>query len=245
MSILLDALAAHNTGLLITVDEVTPHLDEMIRLASVYQLFIREGRKISLLMAGLPSQVSSLLNDPAVTFLRRASQYDLPRIDDYEIEAAFQKTIEDSGRTIEKKALNEAVSAIGGFPYMMQLVGFRAWESAGNAKRITTRAVSEGIHMAALDLERRVIKTTVQELSSGDIAFLGAMLPDKDISMVSAIEQRMKKNSGYVSRYRARLLESGVIETAGRGKLRFALPGLKEYLLRETDQMIPAGNGKL
>ena len=81
----------------------------MIEIASVYQLLLREKRKIELLMAGLPSEVSTLLNDRSVSFLRRASQYELGRVEDYEIEDAFCKTIEDSGKKIDEEALQKTI----------------------------------------------------------------------------------------------------------------------------------------
>ena len=72
MSDMLDELAKTGSGLLITVDELDPNLDEMIELAAVYQHFVQEGRKVALLMAGLPHNVSSLINNKTVSFLRRA-----------------------------------------------------------------------------------------------------------------------------------------------------------------------------
>lgn len=45
MSKLLDKLADQDTGLLITVDEVNPNIDEMVELASIYQHFVREERR--------------------------------------------------------------------------------------------------------------------------------------------------------------------------------------------------------
>lgn len=44
--------------MLFTVDEVDPTLDEMVQLAAFYQHFVREGRKVALLMAGLPHNIS-------------------------------------------------------------------------------------------------------------------------------------------------------------------------------------------
>ena len=230
---LLMELEKADVGLLITVDEVTAKLDEMIQLASVHQHLMREKRKLALLMAGLPTEVSSLLNDRSVSFLRRANQYYMTRLEDHDTRNAFRKTVEGSGKRISEEALNAAVAAIDGFPYMIQLVGFRAWEESGNSKQIQTPAVTRGIALAKQDFETRVLRATVQELSQGDTAFLRAMLPDDKISEIADIEQRMKKNSGYVSRYRARLVERGVITAAGRGRVEFALPGLREYLARE------------
>lgn len=77
MGELLDALAETDTGLLITVDEVRDDLDEMIQLASAFQHFVRERRKVALFMAGLPAHVSALLQDKSVSFLRRANFYNI------------------------------------------------------------------------------------------------------------------------------------------------------------------------
>ena len=41
---------------------------------------------------------------------------------------------------------------------------------------------------------------------------------------------RLGKGLNYVSVYRARLLEAGMIAAAGRGKVDFAIPFLREYL---------------
>lgn len=39
-------LEKHDIGLLITIDEVTVDLEEMLQFASVYQHFVREGKKL-------------------------------------------------------------------------------------------------------------------------------------------------------------------------------------------------------
>ncbi len=77
MSRLIEILEGVGLGLLITVDEVVASLDEMINLAAVYQLFVREQRRVALVMAGLPNNISALLNDKSGSFLRRAQQHKL------------------------------------------------------------------------------------------------------------------------------------------------------------------------
>ena len=127
MNSLFRELEALDVGLLITVDEVTVDLDEMVQLASVYQHFVREDKKVALVMAGLPYQVYELVDDKRISFLRRARRRELGRVADADIENAFLATVNDGGRRIGDKALGLAVRAIDGFPYMMQLVGYRAW----------------------------------------------------------------------------------------------------------------------
>lgn len=79
MNALLDQLAEQDIGLLITVDEVKVTVPEMKGLAQVYQHFVTEGRKVALLMAGLPQAVSALFGGDDVPFLRRARKHVLGR----------------------------------------------------------------------------------------------------------------------------------------------------------------------
>lgn len=44
------------------------------------------------------------------------------------------------------------------------------------------------------------------------------------------LAQRLGVETGYVSVYRRRLIEAGMIEPAGYGGVDFALPYLREYL---------------
>ena len=113
---------------------------------------------------------------------------------------------------------------------MVQLVGFRSWQEAGGAPLITRANVDEGARLAALDLRSRVLKSTLDELSPSDLAFLQAMLPDEGESAVGDIQERLGKPSGHVSQYRRRLIDRGVVAAKGRGRLVFDLPGLRDYL---------------
>ena len=231
MNAILDQLAEHDIGLLITVDEVKPSYAEMLLLASTYQLFVREGRKVALVMAGLPQHVSALVSNEDVSFLRRARQHYLGNISDAEVEVAFEKTVESGGRTIDRKALTSAVKAIGGFPYMMQLVGYYIWEEAANEQEISLSHAERGIALAQEDFRFGVLNSTFRELSPGDRKFLYAMLEDKEFSTLSSIAKRLGKTTGYASTYKTRLLQAGVIEEQPGNTFAIAIPSFREYLL--------------
>ena len=230
MTDLLEVLNSKGVGLYVTIDEIDPSLDEMIQFAAIYQLFVREGRKVGLLMAGLPYKVSSLLRDESVSFLRRSSQYKVGRIDDEEIASAFKATVEIGGSTILDEVLERAVKEIDGFPFMMQLVGFRSWEERSASNDITMESVERGACMAQRDMRNRILRPTLDELSDMDIKFLLAMLEDEDSSLSGEIAMRLDKTASYVTTYRKRLLDQGVIEMQGRTRVRIALPGVREYL---------------
>lgn len=230
MNTIFKQLEKHDIGLLITIDEITVDLEEMLQFASVYQHFVRESKKVALLMAGLPYKVSALLRNDSVSFLRRSQYHQLERITDVEIANAFRKTVEAGGRSIEPEALESAVAAVDGFPYMMQLVGYRTWDVSEGLPQISTSDVTQGATLARMELRDRILETTYRELSDKDIDFCLAMLPDPGPSRVSDIAKRMGVASNYASQYKRRLLEDGVIGERGRGLVGFDIPAFKEFL---------------
>ena len=182
-------------------------------------------------MAGLPFRVSALLTGKSTSFLRRAAQHSLGSIPSYEVKEAFRLTVEDAEKSISDEALDAAAKAIDGFPFMFQLVGYRAWNAARLADVITLQDVEQGAKIAQEELESRVFLSTLAELSAGDLEFLRAMNVSGPTSR-GVIGERLGKPSGFVSTYKRRLLEAGVIEESVPGTLRFALPGFGQYLKR-------------
>lgn len=242
MEDLIDVLSQKDVGLLITVDEVRADLPEMIDLVSVYQHFVREDKKVALLMAGLPFKVSELLSQEDISFLRRAQHRYLGRIPDFEIRSAFLGTVEKGGRSIDALGLDEAVRAIGGFPYMMQLVGYRSWAQHPGSSQIEESDVRVGIGLANEELRVGVFETTFRELSPKDREFLFAMTEDVAESSVADIAKRMNVKSNYAGQYKKRLLEQGLIGERGRGVVALELPGFREFLLTKKEDEESANN---
>ncbi|MDO4437605.1 MAG: ATP-binding protein [Coriobacteriaceae bacterium] len=236
MSELIAGLEKYGIGLLFTIDEVSASLDEMVSFASTYQLFVREGKRVGLLMAGLPHQVSMLLRSESISFLRRCVQHRLSGVSDAEIASALKLTIESGGRTASPEAIDGMLHAIGGFPFMMQLVGYRSWGLNPAAREITFEDVERGVTLAQQDLDARVLDPTYYELSRGDIRFLDAMLEDDGVSDLADIAERMGVTSNYASKYRARLVEQGIVGTRGRGRVAFDMPHFREYLLEKKQE---------
>ncbi|MCH4083014.1 MAG: ATP-binding protein [Olsenella sp.] len=233
MGRLLQTLEDANLGLLITVDEVVPSLDEMVNLAAVYQLFVREQRRVALVMAGLPHNISALLNDKSVSFLRRAQQHKLGIIPDADVRNAFKETVAIGGRDVTDDALDSCTRAIGGYPYMLQLVGFRCWQASELSGTISAAEARQGAADAQEDFRSHILAPTYRELSDVDLRFIEAMLEDTKESRVADIAQRMGVESRYASKYRGRLLAGGVIDQVARGVVRFALPGFRAYVEEE------------
>lgn len=230
MNAVLDDLAERDLGLAILVDEVTASVEEMVKLAATYQLFIGEGRRVSLIMAGLPKHTMDLVDNESVSFLRRARQRFLGAVSDAEVARAFRASVEDAGKSIGEAALGKAVEAIGGYPYMMQLVGYCAWESSRDSSEISDEHVEQGIFQAASDFRVGVLDSTYRDMSDGDRAFAKAMIQVGRDCTLAKVAQAMGKRTNYASTYKARLLGRGVIAELPDGTFGFALPMLESYL---------------
>ncbi len=231
MDDILDALAERGTGLLVTVDEVNPNIEEMTTLVAGFQHFLDEGKKVALIMAGLPYGVSSLLSGRSTSFLRRAARYELRALSDFEVEEALIRTMRDGGKSFEPDALEAAVKATEGFPFMLQLVGYRTWRMAGDSDVVRLVDVNDAASVARKELEQRVYEAVWFELSDADKSFLLAMTEDSGTTRQADLVGRLGKPSGHVSRYKKRMLQQGVIQERSRGVLEFCLPGFKEYFM--------------
>lgn len=225
----LDNLAEQDVGLLITIDEVSVEVHELVEFIAVFQVFIMEKRNIALLLAGLPSKVLQMFQNDSISFLRRALRRKLDSVSIPEASAAMKKTIAVSGRSIDNDALAYAAKASQGFPFAIQLIGYNVFNQS-DAKRITLDDAETGVVSAREDMDSMVLDATVYGLSDTDLSFLIAMLPDKGISRIADISKRMNTSPSNASHYRRRLLNLGIIMESGRGKIEFAMPMLKELL---------------
>ena len=231
MDDILDALAECDTGLLVTIDEVNPDIDEMVTLVAAFQHFLDEGKKVALIMAGLPYAVTSLLSGKSTSFLRRAARYELQALNDYEVEEALVRTMRDGGKSFEPDALEAAIDAIKGFPFMLQLAGYRTWRMAEDSDVVDISSVNAAASIARKELDQRVYEAIWFELSEADKSLLWAMSEDSGVTKQTDLAGRLNKKSGHVSKYKKRLLQHGVIQERSRGLLEFCLPGFREYFL--------------
>jgi hypothetical protein len=227
---LVEELNSRSVGLVIAVDEVSADSPDLVALAAEYQQMVTDKRDVALLMAGLPGKVSQLLRSDAASFLRRAFQRRLDLVTAQEAAEAIDRTLEASGRTIERRALAAAAAATEGYPFLIQLVGYHLWRLAHASAAAGMRDVERAVLAARNDMDHMILETTIQELSKRDVEFLLAMAQDPIESSVRDIAARMGASASLVSKYRRRLLEQGVIGDLGRGRLRFELPMLRRYV---------------
>ncbi|CAN5615721.1 ATP-binding protein [soil metagenome] len=232
ISDLTDLLRIHETGLLLTVDEIqSADPEDLRKLGEVLQLARREGRDLAFGGAGLSRAVTDLLNDDVVTFLRRAERFDLAEVPIDQVGAAMGTAIRDQHREITPENLDRAAQATHGYPFLIQLVGHRIWLQHPQSNEITSDDVTAGIEQATRRLGSLVHEPAMTELSEIDRAYLVAMAIDGDgPSRTGQVAARLHVEAQYAGVYRDRLIGHGIIEPAGHGLVRFTIPYLGQHL---------------
>lgn len=218
-------------ALLITLDELqAASLAELRELSVVLQHAVREGRRLAFCGAGLPSSLDALLRDKGVTFIRRADRHTLGAVNQRAVAIAFEQVVTANDRTLDPAVATAAAGATGGYPFLIQLVGYRSWRQHPNHKAITLNDVKAGAEEANRRIGSLVFEPALNDLSAVDRTFLLKMATDDGPSKMSDIATRMNADANYVSQYRLRLIAAGLIEPMGRGLVTFTLPHLREWL---------------
>lgn len=223
-------LSGQGRGVLILIDELQANSSDVRELVSVYQELIGEGLNVALVMAGLPGAVSATLNDRVLTFLNRAKKTTLGALPAMDIEAFYANAFRELGVQISPAQVSCAAHAAQGSPYLMQLVGHGIVLRAGE-EPLPEDAFESAVASAEEEFENDVCETTLAALSEMDVRFLRAMAVDgKDDSSVAEVATRLDVANDYAQKYRKRLIDAGVIEAAGWGRVRMSVPLLKDYL---------------
>lgn len=227
-------LGQEPTGVLITLDELHYfRRDEVIDFAATIQHLVREDHNIAVAMAGIPQSIKPLLASDEgknpITFLRRANRIDLGLIGDDDVRAALAQPVEAVGYGWAPAALESAVEACDGYPFMIQLVGQQCFRRR-QGKVITPESVSEAAVVARRKLGQLVHEPALGDLSEVDRTFLVAMAADDGPSSMADIAQRLGATSQYAGTYRRRLIEAEIIAPVAYGRVDFELPYLREYL---------------
>lgn len=234
--------ASKPNGLLITLDEIQDAPEnEMRELGNEIQLLVRQEANVAFVFAGLPSAVDSVIGDKTLTFLQRAKHVELVRLIDHEVEESLEDTIKTSGKEASPKTVSMLTQAAAGYPFLVQLVGYYAWQTAerrGSAQ-ISEEDAARGIQTARQSFDAMVIEPAIRRLPKRQLEYLLAMAtaPTSPASS-SDIAKAMRAQTKDVGTYRKRLIDANIIESAGYGKVSFAIPYMGDYLLTKQEDLI-------
>ncbi len=237
LSVLARHLDRQGAGMVVTVDELhAGHADELRTLGIALQDVTRLAQlPMAFVGAGLPVLEDTLLSDESVTFLQRCGRYEVGFLDHAAARTALAEPIRQRGGRMSPEAIEHAVEAAGGYPFMVQLVGFHSWEAAAEPDTaVTVSDAVEGAQVAQQHIGQLVIAPLWRDQPDSARRFLIAMAHDDSESQLADIARRMDVTSGYVSVYRARLVKSGLVAATDKRSVTFALPGTRRWI-RDLD----------
>ena len=231
---IMDIYMKQEKHIVFLVDEAQKHTEDMRVFISAYQDLVMREYSVSMVMAGLPSVISDVLNDDVLTFLRRAKQVELENVEFMIVEHEFKKVFLNSCTTLTEEMVSKAAAETYGYPYLIQLVGYYLWDYMHGNNSIDM--FGEVLFKSKAELFRNVHKLIFADLSNLDREFLFAMSEDEGCSPVSVIGERMKKKKNFISLYRERLISAGVVKPDGHGKLCFNYPYMREFLIYKKQE---------
>ena len=226
-----DHLRSLHSGLLITLDELNDaQVDELREFdAALYQTSSDNGT-VAFVGAGLPRLVNLMLTDPALTNFQRADLHVLSPVDLDDAKRALRVPTESNGREIEPLALDHAVHATDGYPFLIQLLGHLISHQHPDERVITRDDVVSGVLKVCERIGSWQLESALTELPENDRALLVAMATDHGPSKTSTIASRLTIDQDSLDEWLARLIERGVILQSRHGEVDFVQPLLREYL---------------
>lgn len=228
-------LTKQGRGVLILVDELQANTPEVKQLIITYQELVGEGLNVAIVLAGLPGAVSATLNDKALTFLNRARKIALEPLALGDVDAFLARSFRKIGLSIDGDLRRTASAFTAGSPYLLQLVGHNTVQYAEPDGAVTAETLADALRTSQEDFENDVCRTTLAALSEKDVKFLEALAVEGSESSIAAIADRMGVTPDYAQKYRKRLIDAGIIQVAGRGRVAMAVPYLSDHLQRQRN----------
>lgn len=239
LTALADRLSQRRSGLLITIDELqAADIDEVRELGGILQhVSRRERRPVAFIGAALPLIEDELFTGTVSTFMQRLSRHDIGLLDSAAAFTAIDAPIRAAGGSIEGGLAVRAAEATGGYPFLVQLVGFHIWRAAADPLAgVTAAEVDAGIEQAHMRIGRLVVLPVWKDLSSRDREFLAAMASVPTPAVLADVAQRMGVSTSYASVYKARLVRSGLVVSTDDESLAFIHPAVTAWIADHSAQ---------
>jgi type II secretory pathway predicted ATPase ExeA len=224
---LLSQLTKKDVGVIFEIDEVAGNSEELRRFAAFFQQHINDF-EIALIMAGVPHQLDSIFTDKVISFLRRSRLKQLGLLSISESKSLLRKTFALSHKSITEEALDHIAVKSGGFPYLIQLLGYETWESSSATIDIPQARV--GIERAEVYIGSSLIELVLQDLSLMDKKFVHALAEMETPVKINDLMAKTEFDRNKLNQYRRRLIREGIVHSPERGYVDFVIPYMKDYL---------------
>jgi hypothetical protein len=234
-----DVLVASGAkGVVIFIDEVQSADKPSLRaLAQGWQELgsDEDAPPAGLFCVGLPGSEDHLTS--AATFSERFDFQPLVGIGELGATAALLTPAQDLGVSWDQDALRMAVDASDGYAYKVQLVGEATWTAAGSPDA-GARIVPTHVADALPNVARRMQTLFATRWRSASVKQREFMIALAELGGIDVKREDVAARLGVESMAlgvpRDKLLQRGLIEASGHGRLSFTLPGFAAYALDQS-----------
>jgi hypothetical protein len=227
---------AHGSGLMITIDEAHAigNRSELAVLASALQLVVKRDRlPVAVYFAGLPSTRQVLRG--AGTYFERAGIEEIGELSVESAELALLKPASDAGIAIHDDALGYMIEAAGGYPYLVQLVGYHVWKAKGQRRAITLDDAKQGVHAANKEMGE-VFLSRFEPLPPLQQAYVQAAARIGRVAPVAEITAALSRGPDQLNSTRDALINKHRILRSRRyGEVEFVIPAFVPWLVVQPD----------
>jgi len=227
--IMLKALKTAGKRVLVTVDEVT-YSKDVAMFSHALSSFSNEGYEIYVLMTGLMENIRNIKNKKSLTFLYRAKIKELGGLNLNSIGRDYKETL-----GVDEKTAKELADITRGYSLGFQALGYHYYNELCEVKDRSEVNINKVLSEFDATLAELSYDKIWDELSATDIKILKAMLEISEdegevLIKVDKIRERTEMSSDTFTKYRTRLLDSGVVDGSTYGHLKFSLPRFEEYI---------------
>ncbi len=151
---------------------------------------------------------------------------------------ALERPARTQGVAYEPAALDRLVTASEGYPYLVQLLGRHAWDTADGADTITAAHPERAARSAVDEFADSVLRNRWRRLAAGERAYVTAMAELGPTANSGDIARRRERTAQQLSSTRQHLIDKSVIVAIGERELAFAMPGFRSFVLHERDRTV-------
>ena len=216
----LDIIKQHNKKVLICIDDVVSNAN-VKAFVQQFQILTRKDYPVFLLMTGLYENVRSLQNSRSLTFLYRAPQIYINKLSLIGIAESYEKEL--------KVSYNDAVNfakLTNGYAFAYQVLGYILFDLD---KKEINDSVLEKFDTYLREYVYEKIYYDLPKSEKEVVVAMASNTSSKTIDIIESIDISREK----MSQYRAKLIKKGLIVKSDWGKVDFALPRFREYVLKE------------
>ncbi len=229
--------------LLLLLDEVMHYDPQMMsQILQQSQILMRRRWPLALVLAGTPA-LEAHLDDVDATFIDRAKDIYINRLDSDATRDALTKPFADRGVKVSGEALKLMLSWTDDYPFFIQAVGSEVWKAMENKGRTEVdvalvQSVEQAVHSERGGLYkkiyRRIRNARLLEHASKAVAFIEADPdPPKPEQVIACLEEGANLNYKDALEIYNQLLDAGLFWELNDDRVYPAIPSFFNYFKKE------------